>query len=224
MLPKKKKFTSSICSLQTHKPLLHPSFHMSNKKPLQMRFTQDPITPPIIISTRVKLLGILCGDYNLVSHCFSQNGREIFIPARQIDWCLIHRTGLEPLLTPDSRGRRLFRLYDLSLTPGGDSLFGWSYVQLRLRQADGGACVCLPVCVFVSLAVLFMQIYSIICCYFYLPSCFMCPHSDLSVYCTCRSGLPVKNSHRGNISAPPWPGCWQHHQAEHSIRYYSNGP
>lgn len=68
--------------------------------------------PPIY----VKFCHGLWQDCGLVSICLSQNGTEIFIPARQIDWCLIHRFQTVALLTLDCGRRRLFSVYNPSLT------------------------------------------------------------------------------------------------------------
>ena len=62
------------------------SFHGPNMKPsLQLRFTLNPITPRITVSTPLcqSVSGILWTVVRLVSHCSRQNGREIFITSRK---------------------------------------------------------------------------------------------------------------------------------------------
>lgn len=75
-------------------------YHASPWIPLQHESFPPPKTPPPHVTV---CQGICGGTFCLVSHRSSQNGREIFIPSWQIDWCLIHQFKTLARLTLDSR-------------------------------------------------------------------------------------------------------------------------
>lgn len=131
------------------------------------------------------MTGTLWKDFGLVSHCSSQNGREIFIPARQIDWCLIHQFKTVALLTLDSGRRQLLRVYDPSLTLNRDT-----------PQIGGPLCLCCYCLHDQDCVVFYLIVYHIMWLHLSVLA------SIYVMYCMCRDVTAIRNA---TLPAHPCP-------------------